>query len=64
MGQNFYRPLRDGKGVSPSYSQLKDLWKLKMTDSIFNCTEVLLEGLQHVKRGTIKHPVYLLDLSS
>lgn len=55
---------RETESVSRSYSQLKDLWKLKMTDSILSCTEVLVEGLQHVKRCTIKHPGYLLDLSS
>lgn len=55
---------RETESVSRSYSQLKDLWKLKMTGSILSCTEVLVEGLQHVKWCTIKHPGYLLDLSS
>lgn len=63
MCQRLYWALRDKENMSHSYSQLKDLWKLKVTDSILSCTGVLVEVLQHVKWCTIKHPGYLLDLS-
>lgn len=45
------------------YIPLKDLWKLKETDSILSSTEVSVEEWQRVEWCTVEHPGYLLDLS-
>lgn len=49
MCQRLGWALRDKGSMSHSYSCLKDLLKLKVTDSILSCTGGSVEELQHVK---------------
>lgn len=54
--QRLYWAVRDKESMSHSYSWLKDLQKLKVTDSILSCREVSLEESQQAEWCKIKPP--------
>lgn len=54
--QRLYWAVRDKESMSHSYSWVKDLQKLKVTDSILSCREVSLEESQQAEWCKIKPP--------